>query len=99
MGRYEEGALAAVEGCFTTYTQEQAEAMSKAVRDTAACRESLRCAEVDVEHVRKSVETCNELVKKSKSEQKLCDAAHREAENCRKEHKEELASLRKKAKT
>jgi myosin heavy subunit len=96
--RYEEGALSALEGCLTTYTQEQADAMSKTARDTAACLESLRCAEVDAEGVRRSIETCNELASKAKARQKSCDAAHREAEGCRREHKEQVARLRKRAK-
>lgn len=95
---FEEGALAAAEGCFTNYIREKDEELSALSRGVASALNRHRRASADVEQVREEIEEGAKSVKEAKEEQKACDAACREADRSRKEHKDHVAMLARAAK-
>lgn len=96
---FEDGALAAVEGCFKNYDREKEEERSRLCRATAAAKNRHEDATTDIEDIRHEIENCSKALRHAKDEQKECDSALRGAERKRKEHKEEVLALAKTAKT
>lgn len=91
--RSDEGALAAAEGCFTSYIQEKTDELVALTASAVACHEETRRAKVEVDRVRQAIDTCNDAIKNGKAEHKTLDSALEEAERNRKQHNDQVASL------
>jgi len=95
---FEDGALAAAEGCFTNYIREKQEMLSTLSRGTAAAQDRQRRANGEVAQVRQEIDAGGEALLDARDNQRECDNALRDAERSRKEHREEAVLLRKTAK-
>jgi chromosome segregation ATPase len=90
---FEDGALAAAEGCFTNFIREKGEELSSLSRETAAVRKSQQDASEEVKEIRREIEVGVENLRGARESQKECDVAFKEAIRQRKEHKEKVAML------
>lgn len=95
---FEDGALVAAEGCFTNFIKEKADLSLTLGRGTTAARERVRRSRHDVEQVRQAVEAHSKALKNAKDAQKECEIDLKEAEKYRKDHKDHVAMLSKRAK-
>jgi len=95
---FENGALAAAEGCFTNFLREKEDTLNTLSRGTAAARERLHRTKADVGQTRLRIEAGSKALRETREDQKERENAFREAERCRKEHKEHVALLSKSAK-
>lgn len=90
---FEEGALAAAEGCFTNYLREKDDKLCALSREAAAARSGHHRARTGVEQSQRKVDATIAELKDCKQHQKENETAVREAERCRRQHKEEVAMV------
>ena len=91
-GRFDEMAIAGMEGCFVAYIQDKEEELATLSTTQNAAREKLRMAKENVEGARRSSDRAAEGLKCKKEKLMESEKSVKDAEKELKQHERELAS-------
>lgn len=90
---FDESALAAAEGCFSTYIQENERKLEGLTRATFGARARSERAKINIQQAKKRSEAARDALRQAKDVQRECGAALKAAVEAQKQHRQEVSTL------